>query len=169
MLGLKVVLDKPLKVLEQSFVQDVLFSGSRNSADLIYTQVARIINKMERKHMDEVLDSIAQYSPKEIERIRELLFTFEDLLKLDQVGLVALFDGVAPEIITSALSGADPTLSERILAAVPSRMKRMIEQEIASGKRPLTKEVNKARRAIADLALQMIERGAIELGVPEEE
>jgi flagellar motor switch protein FliG len=48
-------------------------------------------------------------------------------------------------------------------------MKRMIEQEIASGKRPLTKEVNKARRAIADLALQMIERGAIELGVPEEE
>jgi flagellar motor switch protein FliG len=44
----------------------------------------------------------------------------------------------------------------------------MIEQELATGRPALAKEVMKARRAIADLALEMIERGVIELSSQDE-
>ncbi len=169
MLTMKTVLDRPLKVLEESFVDDVLFGTSRNSDATIHNQIAGIINKLERKQMDEVLHDLEQHSPKETERVRELLFTFEDLANLDQTALVVLFDGVPPDRISIALHGADAHLSAHILSAMPSRVKKMIEQEIATGKRPLTKEVSRARRAIADLALQLIERGAIEIAGDEEE
>jgi flagellar motor switch protein FliG len=45
----------------------------------------------------------------------------------------------------------------------------MIEQEVSTGKKPLTKEITKARRAIADLALELIEKGIIELNAQDEE
>jgi flagellar motor switch protein FliG len=67
------------------------------------------------------------------------------------------------------LTGADPRLRELILEAVPARARRMIEQEIATGKKPLTKEISKARRAIADLALDLMEKGVIELNAEDEE
>jgi flagellar motor switch protein FliG len=45
----------------------------------------------------------------------------------------------------------------------------MIEQEIATGRKMQAKEVQKARRAIADAAMEMIEKGIIELAGAEEE
>ena len=44
----------------------------------------------------------------------------------------------------------------------------MIEQELASGVTPTQRDVLKARRAIADLVLQMAERGQIDLHPNEE-
>ncbi len=39
----------------------------------------------------------------------------------------------------------------------------MIEQDLLTGLVPRTKDVNKARRAFADVALEMIERGVIDV------
>ena len=84
-----------------------------------------------------------------------------------QAAMLALFDQVPPERTITALHGADARLRDMILEAVPARARRMIEQEIATGKKPLTKEITKARRAIADLALELIEKGVIELNAQE--
>jgi flagellar motor switch protein FliG len=62
-----------------------------------------------------------------------------------------------------ALAGADPRLSELILSSMGARNRRMIEQELASTGNPAQREVLKARRAIADLVLQMSERGQIDM------
>jgi flagellar motor switch protein FliG len=124
---------------------------------------------MERKHMDEVLRDLEQHRPKEAEIVRSLLFTFDDIAKLNQTAMLALFDQVPPERTIAALHGADARLRELILEAVPARARRMIEQEIATGKKPLTKEISKARRTIADLALNLMEKGVIELNAEDEE
>ena len=81
---------------------------------------------------------------------------------------MVLLDGMPPDRIGVALYGADAHLREHILSAMPARMQRIIEQEIATGKVPLTREVSKARRAIADLALQLIEQGSIEIDQQED-
>ncbi len=56
-----------------------------------------------------------------------------------------------------------------ILEATPARARRMIEQELATGKKATAKEVQKARRAIADAAMEMLEKGIIEIASTEEE
>jgi flagellar motor switch protein FliG len=167
MLSMKLISEKPLKLLEEAFKEDLLYN-TRNSGPTIHARLADIINKMDRKHMDEVLRDLEQHRPKEAEIVRSLLFTFDDIAKLNQTAMLALFDQVPPERTICALTGADPRLSSLILEAVPARARRMIEQEIATGKKPLTKEIAKARRAIADLALELMEKGVIELNADDE-
>ena len=54
-------------------------------------------------------------------------------------------------------------LAEVILQAVPARARRAIEVELESGPAPSSREAQKAQRAVADVALQLLERGVIEL------
>jgi len=168
MLSLKHVMDSPLKHLESVIKEEVLSKTTRNAGPTIYARLADIINKMDRKQMDEVLHDLEQHRPKEAELVRGLLFTFDDIAKLSQAARLTLFDQVPPERTILALQGSEPDLREMILSAVPARARRMIEQEIATGRPAMAKEVTKARRAIADLALDLIEKGVIELNPQDE-
>lgn len=169
MLALKIVLEKPIQILEGAVKEELLYKSAKNTGPTIHARLADIINKMERKQMDEILTDLDQHRPKEAELVRSLLFTFDDLTRLSQPALVTLFDSVPTDRTISALFGAEPKMIDLILEATPGRARRMIEQELATGKKPSPKEIQKARRAIADAAMEMIEKGIIEIGNPEED
>ena len=169
MLAMKVVLDKPVQLLEGALKEELLYKSSKNSGPTIHARLADIINKMDRKQMDEILSDLDEHRPKEAEVVRGLLFTFDDLMKLSQPALVTLFDAIPPDRTITALAGADAKMRDMVLEAIPGRARKMIEQELATGKKPQAKEVQKARRAVADAAMEMIEKGIIEIGQAEEE
>lgn len=169
MLAMKIVLERPIQILEGAVKEELLYKSAKNTGPTIHARLADIINKMERKQMDEILTDLDQHRPKEAELVRSLLFTFDDLAKLSQAALVTLFDGVPADRTITALFGAEPRMIEMILEATPTRARRMIEQELESGKKASTKEIQKARRAIADAAMEMIEKGIIEVGNTEED
>jgi flagellar motor switch protein FliG len=169
MLALKIVLEKPIQILEGAVKEELLYKSAKNTGPTIHARLADIINKMERKQMDEILTDLEQHRPKEAELVRSLLFTFDDLAKLSQPALVTLFDGIPADRTITALFGAEPRMIDMILEATPTRARRMIEQELATGKKATAKEIQKARRAIADAAMEMIEKGIIEVGNSEED
>jgi len=169
MLAMKVVNEKPIQLLEGALKEELLYKSAKNAGPTIHARLADIINKMDRKQMDEILTDLDQHRPKEAELVRGLLFTFDDLTRLSQPALVTLFDSVPADRTIAALFGAEPRMIDLILEATPARARRMIEQEIATGKRPSAKEIQKARRAIADAAMEMIEKGMIEIGNSEDD
>ena len=59
-------------------------------------------------------------------------------------------------------------LKELILSAVAARSRRMIESELEGGAPSSQKDIVKTRRAIADIALEMAERGDIEIHARDE-
>ena len=77
--------------------------------------------------MEEVFASLNEYRPKEAEKVKGLLFTFEDIIKLRPEAVAKLFDQVPPERVILALFEADKGLTELILGALGSRSRRMIE------------------------------------------
>jgi flagellar motor switch protein FliG len=157
MLTMKLVLDVPVKLLEATLGDELL-----RKAD-IHARIADIINRMKREHMDEVFEALNEFRPKEAEKVKALLFTFDDLVKLTTEAVMKVFEQVPPERIILALNGADPRLTELVLSALGARNRRMIEQELQGGGTAPPREVLKARRAVADLVLQMAERGQIDL------
>jgi flagellar motor switch protein FliG len=163
MLGLRPVLERPLVLLEISFLQDLLLNRRRDSDVPTHTRLAEVINKMDRKLMEECLQAVAAYNEKDADLIRQQLFTFEDLAKLTEASLVAVFDTIPADAVIKALYGVPKPFQERLLEAVPSRARRAIVQELAEGPAPRTRETFKAQRAIADVALELIERGVIEI------
>ena len=163
MLTMKHVLEVPLELLENILHDELIHKGANAGGGNIHARIADIINRMTREHMDEVFSALNEFRPKEAEKVKGLLFTFEDVAKLRPDAVAKLFDQIPPEQVILALSDAEKSLTELILGALGSRNRRMIEQELASGTSPPSRDVQKARRAIADLALKLSEKGLIDI------
>ncbi len=165
----KLVTQQSLRLLEQVLRDELLLRIAKTTGQDTHERVAKIINKLSKKEMEEVLDSLGETRPKAAETVRGLLFTFDDIAKLPARTRVSLFEAIEAERLVPALNGADAALKDFILSSVPSRMRRVIEQDLAAAA-PLTdKEVEKARREIADFALQLADQGAISLAFAEAE
>jgi flagellar motor switch protein FliG len=168
MLTMKHVMDEPMALLETALHEELLHKGAGSGGVNIHARIADIINRMTREHMDEVFTALNEYRPKEAEKVKGLLFTFDDISKLRPEAVAKLFDQVPPERVILALFDADKALTELILASLGSRSRRMIETELTSGVSPPLRDVQKARRTIADLALELSEKGLIDIHADEE-
>jgi flagellar motor switch protein FliG len=147
---------------------ELLHQGANAGGVNIHARIADIINRMSRDHMDEVFTALNDFRPKEAEKVKGLLFTFDDIINLRPEAVAKLFDQIPPEQVILALSGADKKLTELILSGLGMRNRRMIEQELTTGGTPPARDVHKARRNIADMALKLSEKGIIDIHGDEE-
>jgi len=162
MLTMKHVRDVPVEILEDALNDELLHKGMNAGGNDIHSRIADVINRMSRDHMDEVFAALNEFRPKEAEKVKGLLFTFEDIVNLSPDAVATLFDQVPPEQVVLALAGAEDNIKEIILSALGTRSRRIIEQELITAK-PSNKDTNKARRAIADLVLRLSEKGEIDI------
>ncbi|WP_230533123.1 flagellar motor switch protein FliG [Microvirga roseola] len=161
MLSMKPIVDETLKNIEATLQDDFMANFSKNAGSDTHAKMADIINKMERDHIEDVLNDLAAVRPKSAEILKSLLFTFDDIIKLTPKDRTTLFDQVPPDRIVMALKGTGDEFRKIVLAALSSRVRRMVEHEL-NGKDPVAhREVAEARRAITDLALEMAARGEI--------
>ncbi|MFD2248828.1 flagellar motor switch protein FliG [Pseudochelatococcus lubricantis] len=163
MLACKPIVDEVLRVIESTLHEDFMTNFSRNMGSDTHAKMADIINKMDRDHMEEMLQSLAHDRPKSAEILKGLLFTFDDIVKLTPAARSALFDAIPVERLIVALRGTDAAYREVALGALPSRSRRAVETELAGGQPIAQREVLEARRFITDLALDMAGRGEIDL------
>ncbi|MEI9915913.1 MAG: flagellar motor switch protein FliG [Methylovirgula sp.] len=169
MVGIAVVSEPAMRLIESTLQEDLLVNVARNNRNAHNGRMADIINKMEREQMEDVLQSLAEARPKAAETLRGLLFTFDDIIKLPAKSRLALFDQIPTERVVLALKGTDATFRNSILSTLSGRARRVVETELSSGGPAPHREVVKARRMIADLALEMAERGELELNSEEDD
>ncbi len=169
MVGIALVSEPAMRIIESTLQEDLLVNVSRNNRTAHNGRMADIINKMEREQMEDVLQSLAEARPKVAEVLRGLLFTFDDIIKLPAKSRLALFDQIPTERVVLALKGTDAGFRNAILSTLSSRARRIVEAELSNGGPAPHREVLKARRMIADLALEMSERGEIELNSEEDD
>lgn len=163
MLTFKPIVDETMRIIEKTIHEDFMINFSRNMGADTHAKMADIINKMERDHMEEVLQSLTEVRPKSAEILKGLLFTFDDIVNLAPRARTALFDQIPNDRVVLALKGTDDAFRNIILSSLASRVRRMVEHEL-NGKEPASqRDVLEARRAITDLALEMAGRGEIEL------
>jgi flagellar motor switch protein FliG len=163
MIGLKPVVESSMRLVETTLHEDLLLALARNSGPDLNTRMADIINKMERDQMEDVLQSLTDSRPKVAETLKSLLFTFDDLTKLTSAARTTLLDQIPTERVVLALKGTDPAFRDIILSSLASRARRIVEHELNTGGPAAQRDVLKARRLIADTALQLAESGQIEL------
>jgi flagellar motor switch protein FliG len=167
-LSLKPIVDEALRIVERTLHEDLTLNFARNLGADTYARVADIINKMERGHIEDILKSLSEKRPKSAEVLKELLFTFDDVVNLTQKARTMIFDQVPTDRIVVALKGTDRSFRELILTSLASRVRRVVEHELVLGEPSHQRDVLEARRVITDLALELAEKGEIELN-PEEE
>jgi flagellar motor switch protein FliG len=74
---------------------------------------------------------------------------------------------VPTETVVMALRGTEAPFRDAVLSSMASRARRLVESELSNGATPPQRDITKARRAIAELVLKMVQRNEIEIDVPD--
>lgn len=131
--------------------------------------VASILNQMDRTLESELLGKLEETSPELAERIRQLMFTFEDLAHLDDRSVQVLLKEVSSEDIGIALKGASDVMKEKIFANMSERASAMLKEDLEAMGPVRLSDVEKAQVKIAMVAKKLEGEGKIYLSRGSEE
>ncbi|HOH25600.1 MAG TPA: flagellar motor switch protein FliG [Syntrophorhabdus sp.] len=125
--------------------------------------VAGILNQMDRTHESELLEKLEEIEPELAERIKQLMFTFEDLVQLDDKSVQALLKEISSDEISVALKGASDTMKDKIFSNMSERAAAMLKEDIEAMGPIRLSDVEKAQTKIAMIAKKLESEGKIVL------
>ncbi|GLS42406.1 flagellar motor switch protein FliG [Methylobacterium brachythecii] len=161
MLRMETVQKEALRHIEETlrveFVSTIAQSTRRDAHELM----ADVFNAFDRQTETRFLAALDQGNRGSAKRIRELMFTFEDLLKLDPGSVQTLMRTVDNDTLCRALKGADERVRGFFLAQMSTRAAKNLGDEMSSMGPIRLKEVDEAQARMTELAKELAEKGEI--------
>lgn len=147
-----------LKALAMSLEQRLELS---QTADLNggHEHVARIFDQLDGGSESKLLSSLDSAEPGAGEKIRALMFTFDDLAKLDPGSLQTILGNVDRAVLTIALKGAATSITDAFFKNVTQRAGALLREEIASTGPVRRSEIDAARAEVLMVARSLVKRG----------
>ena len=135
-------------------------SDRRNDFDgLAFT--AALLNELPAEQGDALLDRVGRADAGIATRVREAMFTFEDLLRIEQRQMAPLLRAVQSEVLVVAMQTAADDLRQHLLGALSQRAAQTLREDLASSKPRRVAEVESARRQIVEAATRLAAEGQI--------
>jgi flagellar motor switch protein FliG len=124
---------------------------------------AAIVNEMSSEAGDELLGKVAERDETIATRIREALFTFEDLLRISGREMAGLMRAVQSDTLITALQTATSELRDHLLGALSQRAASTLRDDLASAAPRRLSEVEAAQREVVDAAMKLAGEGKLTL------
>lgn len=125
--------------------------------------LAEMMNRLEPTAAREILDSIEVKEPRLATSIRDLMFTFEDLLGVPEQDLRELINSIDKKTLMLALKGASEDLRNHIYRTMSSRAVEMMKEDSEVMGPVRAKDVAKAQIEIVSIARKLEAEGKIVL------
>jgi len=125
---------------------------------------AEIINLLGSSLETSVVDSIRESDPDLAQKIMDKMFTFEDLLKLDNKAIQAVLKEVSSDALVLALKGSSSELKEKILSNMSSRAAEALKEDLESRGPVRLSEVENQQKDILKVVRRLADEGQIVLG-----
>ena len=103
------------------------------------------------------------------EQIKDALFVFENLLKVDDRGMQAILREVQADVLSTALRGADDEIKDRVFKNMSKRAVEILKDDMATKGPVRLSDVEAAQKEILGVALRLAEEGTITLASGGEE
>jgi flagellar motor switch protein FliG len=126
-----------------------------------HERVARIFDRLDSRSEKTFLAALDHAEPGAGEKVRALMFTFDDLAGLDAAGLQTLLSAADRAVLVVALKGARPDTASVFFANMTQRAGDLLREEIASLGPVRRSEVEAARQELVALARTLMQRGDI--------
>ena len=147
--------------LDEMIEKQIASKGTSVSARLGGTKsAAAILNYMPASTMEELRRADEEMA----QTLQDLMFVFDDLLKVDDKGVQTLLREVDSGRLVIALKGADQTLVQHILKNMSQRAAEMLKDDMESRGPVKLSEVEGAQKEILVAARKLAEAGTIVLG-----
>jgi len=121
----------------------------------------QLFMNMDRQTESSLLESIGQQDEEIADVIRERMFTFDDLLEVDDRGIQMVLRNIENTTLVLALKGADEPMLAKFLSNVSQRVADSLREDLDTMGPVRLSEVEGAQQTIANTARQLVERGEI--------
>lgn len=137
------------------------YAGFKGAADLL--------NQLEPNTSKGILENIEKDDSKMALAIRNLMFTFEDLIGVPETGIRELLSQLDKKTLALALRGASEELKNLIFKSMSSRAVDMLKEDMEVLGPVRSKDVNQAQREIVETARRLESEGKLVLSAESQE
>jgi len=161
----KEVLEDVERTLKTEFMTNLAKTQRRDSHELM----AEIFNNLERAVETKFLEELEGSIPESAEKIRSLMFTFDDLIKLDPTAIQTLVRAIDKDKLPTALKGATDTIKDLFFSNMSERAAKIMQEDMAAMGPVRLKDVEEAQTYIVNVAKDLEDRGEIIISTGSEE
>ena len=154
------VLDGVERTLRAEFMSNLARSTRRDAHEMM----AEIFNNLDRQVETRFLAALEERNRDAAERIKALMFTFDDLSRLTPPSMQILLRNVDKEKLPLALKGASEKLREMFFKCLSERAGKMLQEDIESLGPVKLRDVDEAQAAIVLAAKELAQTGELDMG-----
>jgi flagellar motor switch protein FliG len=151
------ILDKIEATLRTEFMSNLARTSKLDSHELM----ADIFNHFDRQTETRFLTSLEERNRDSAEKIRSLMFVFEDLGKLDPQGVQTLLRATDKEQLGLALKGASDSLRDLFFSNMSERAAKILREDMANMGPVRLKDVEAAQQGMVNRAKDLAAQGEI--------
>jgi flagellar motor switch protein FliG len=151
------VLDKVEQTLRREFISNLSQTRKRDA----HEQMAEIFNSFDRQTETRFIGALEQADRDAADRIKTLMFTFDDLLKLDRMGAQSLLRKVPRDVVALAIKGAADNVRSFFFGNMSERMGKLIREDIEGLGPVRLRDVDEAQTKMILAAKEMAAKGEI--------
>ena len=153
------ILDKIEQTLRTEFMSNLARTSKRDSHEMM----ADIFNAFDRQTESRFIAALEERNRESAERIRALMFVFEDLGKLDPGGVQTLLRSVEKDQMGLALKGSSDSLRELFFSNMSERAAKIMREDMEAMGPVRLKDVDQAQMSMVQVAKDLAAKGEIML------
>jgi flagellar motor switch protein FliG len=153
----KEVMDGIERTLRIEFMSNLAKTQRRDSHELM----ADIFNNFDRNTEGKFMGLLEQKNLDAAERIRALMFTFEDLAKIDPAGIQQVLRNVDKDKLAIAMKGASEIIKDLFFRNMSERAAKILKEDMEAMGPVRLKDVDEAQMAIVSVAKDLAAKGDI--------
>lgn len=163
MLRMEAVQKEVLEDVERTLRSEFMNNLARTSRRDAHEMIAEIFNNLDRTSESRLMTALEDRSRDSAERIKALMFTFEDLSRLDPGSIQTLLRAVDRDKLAIALKGASDTLRNLVFDNMAERASKILKEDMQAMGPVRLKDVDEAQVYIVNLAKDLAGKGEIVL------
>jgi flagellar motor switch protein FliG len=126
--------------------------------------VSELFNRMDRRSSRNILEQIESRDPGLAASIKDLMFVFDDILLIDDQGIMEILKRIDKKSLASALKGSKEELRDKFFKNMSQRAGEMLKEEMEYLGPIRVKDVEKAQHEIVEVIRGLEEEGIIVVG-----
>ena len=163
MLHMEAVQKDVLESLEKTLRVEFMSSLAKTARVDSHEMMAEIFNNLDRNTESRFMTALEERNRESAEKIRALMFTFEDLIRLDANGVQTLLRHAEKEKLAMALKAGSDALKELFFANMSGRAAKMMKEDMDALGPVRLKDVEEAQALVVNMAKELSNSGQITL------
>ncbi len=139
-------------------------SSSKSSSLGGVKAAANILNQTKTTLEAAVMSGLRDIDPDLMQQIQDNMFTFENLVGVDNKGIAKIMANVEPDLMMKALKGASEAVKEKFLGSMSERARGMFRDDMEALPPMRLSDVETAQKMVMRAARKLADAGDLVLG-----